>query len=176
MADVNPYESPRSVASEPVSAGAAWNRWITPLRFSYSIVFVLNNALPLVLGWQLTATSGRIGMFIGMMALFGAGICVCELRPWLGWSLTVGGGVMCVAQFVPIAQMVAGLIGLAIGEALGQVHMSDGLPQKISSETGGFVVTFTTGAILMIASTCLGAVLQWMFSRGGGPVPISNSV
>jgi hypothetical protein len=166
MDKINPYESPQA-AAERVSMSSALNRWATPLRLSFSLVFIFNQALPLFIGWHVTASGGRIGMFVAVGVLFALGLCVCELVSRIGWALVVGGGLVGAGQFIPVAQLIAGAIGLGVGEAFGQARPAwpDGIAGKTYSEIGGFIVAFTTGALLMIAAACVGGILQWMFGR-----------
>src|SRR5207248_2227495 len=103
------------------------------------------------------------GMFIAALLLLVLGYWACAGARKIGLALIVGGVLVGLAQVFPMLQVVAGMVGMGIGRAAGQVEAGhEGLPGNVSSEVGGFIVTLSTGGLLMIASVILGVLLRMM--------------
>jgi hypothetical protein len=150
MEDANPYQAPASLEAEsPQPSTAA--RLPVRLLAGWTAVFLLNMAVPLLFGWNMTAKHGRIGMFAAAVLLLFLGGWVCVVREKLGRALVRGGVGIGLGQLLPVLQVMAGLAAMDVGHLLRQVKGDD-----ILSEPGGFIMTIVTGGLLMCAAFVLG--------------------
>jgi hypothetical protein len=165
--DGSPYAPPRSplgareVERDGDGGGSAQQ------LMAWWFVFVLNLPLPLLFGSSMMRTAGWLGMALAALVLMAAGTLACRLRRRLGQTLVVGGTLVALGQLMPVLQVVAGLFGMSAGKALGVLSPSaDDLgPASITSEAGGFVVTFVTGGLLIVASLTVGLFLRLVTPR-----------
>jgi hypothetical protein len=172
----NPYEAPRTSATEGLSKRAVDRRYASGLHLAWVIVFLLNLVTPLLFGWSRTESSGRIGMLIAAFLLLALGYGACGTARGIARPLVAGGILVAISQFFPLIQIIAGLIGMGIGSAAGQVDgRGDIGPGFVRTETGGFLVTLVTGGLLMTAALVAGAFLRiitpwhWWSDRPEGP-------
>lgn len=154
------YSPPGSALNDPLPTDEAKIFALGPLQLGWIAVFLFNLTFPLLFGWRLGGSNGRIGMFAAILILLAAGYWICSARRELGRLLVIGGAFVGLAQIYPILQIVAGLGGMVVGQALGQVGPDDLAPPTPLTQVGGFIVTLTTGALLMLASTALGYAAQ----------------
>jgi len=165
--DRNPYASPQSLTADSLPTTDASDR---PSRWVYlvwTIVFVLNLAVPLLIAWTLSNASGRIGMFVAVAVLYllGSWVCTAHYRH-LGVSLIAGGLCVGLTQVFPLLQIIAGSVSFAVATRLGQVDGRNAdLPGNVDSAAAGFIITMTTGVLLMAAALVIGLPLQAIASR-----------
>ncbi len=161
MDDNNPYEPPGEALTisvsdrkgNPRAGGFTYVAWI--------FVFAINMAVPLLFSASVTQQNGRSGMLIGTLFLFVLGCYICAANRKLAVALLAGGAVVALTQLFPMLQFIAGSIGMGVGQALGHAtFLGDDNPPRVTSEYGGFVVTFVTGGVLMAGSLCTGILLQ----------------
>jgi hypothetical protein len=115
--------------------------------------------VPLLLGWSMTESGGKIGLLIATITLFAAGECLCIFAPTIAAPVIVGAVVVALSQLYPILQMIAGLAAVGIGRRLGL--MLDADPVGVfRSGAGGFVVTVVTGSILIAESAAVGLLIR----------------
>jgi hypothetical protein len=133
---------------------------------AWLFVFATNLAVPLLFSSSVTQAHGSLGMVFAILALLTLGGFLCTYHRELSRALLIGGVLIAMTQLIPIPQILAGWIGLAIGNALGLAEFSRGdQPARLTSEFGGFVVTLITGGILITAAACIGLTLRWLASR-----------
>ncbi len=160
MDDQNPYAPPVLSLDDSTVPDRA-NRFApSRLHLAWFAVFAFNLVLPLLFGWGLTSATARIGMLMAVMILLAAGYWICSIQRDLGRLLVFGGAFVGLSQIYPILQIVAGLGGMVVGQAFGQVSAGDQAAPAPLSQTGGFLVTLTTGGLLMMASLALGYAMQ----------------
>lgn len=159
MNDANPYQAPARVEGETPPLSAA-RRIPKRLLAGWTAVFLLNMPLPLLYGWIFTQNHGRAGMFAAAATLLLLGGWVCVTQRKLGLALVVGGAPLALSQIFPLAQFMAGLVALIIGDFFRQVENKDDTVGEVVSEPGGFLVTMITGSLLMGAALVLGLLLR----------------
>jgi hypothetical protein len=155
----NPYLAPQyseaGLAKEPGFEGKNAMR----LYVAWPVVFALNLVMPGLFGLMSTDGAGRVGMLVGTCFLLVCGFWICSSARNIGFALVVGGVPVALSQVVPIIQMVAGTLAFAFAEALGLVGPG-GAMGTATSAAGGFVLTLTTGGLLMAAALVAGLALR----------------
>jgi hypothetical protein len=161
MKGYNPYRAPKTPAAERLAKGAGRGYW-SRLQVTWAVVFLLNLAFPLYIGWHHTAKSGRVGMFVAAFLLLGLGYWTCGNARAIGRTLVGGGILVGLGQLFLLPQMTAGFIGLGVGHAAGLVDVDEGsaIFSEVNCEAGGFLVTLTTGGLLMTACLFVGPLLR----------------
>ena len=117
-------------------------------RVVWTLVFVANLLVPLMLGWSTTRNHGRVAMFVAIVMLWFVGDNAGKKGRTLGSGLLVGGVVVGLSQIYPFLQLIAGLIALTVAKQLGQANEEF----DVTSELGGFIATTVTGGLLMAAA------------------------
>jgi hypothetical protein len=161
----NPYASPtndnidssRERPSDTVSTKRLCLGWLA--------VFALNLIVPLFLGWGVTAPEGRIGMLLAVLFILVLGLWICASARQVGFALVVGGVAVALSQVFPILQMMAGIFGFALAQGIGVLARdADGIAadvfHDVDTVAAGFVVTMTTGGLLVAASTVAGLAIR----------------
>lgn len=161
MDEFNPYEPPSDAATISI-ADPTPNRRVR--KFSYVawlFVFAINMAVPLFLSHPVTEKHGRLGLLFGALLLLALGYYLCAVNRRFGPALIVGGVLIAISQVFPVMQVIAGMLGMTVGKAMGLASFGDDyeVPQ-ITTEEGGFIVTLVTGGILMAAAACSGMLLR----------------
>ncbi len=152
----NPYEAPMA----PLQEGQEERR-SRRILLAWVAVFVLNMAFPLLFGWSLTREHGRIGMMAAASLLLAMGWCICSVARDFATPFIGGAAFVALAQLFPILQMIAGLIGMGVGQALDLADFGDeSRPDRILSEFGGFVITIVTGGLLIAAGAGFGLLIR----------------
>lgn len=132
----------------------------------WTAVFAANLVLPMWVASDMLGQGGEVGMAlaVGILWLAGdlAGVRSRDLR-----RILIGGGIaVAVSQFFPILQFWAGMFSVVlVGWAFEGPRNELGLGQKLSG-VEGFLATFLTGSLLLLACYLAGAVFLW-FSRLG---------
>jgi hypothetical protein len=159
--DYNPYAAPTDPANSSLPIRRAHRR-AGPLTYvAWVFVFAVNMALPLLLSSSITREHGKLGMSIAALLLLSLGCFICAVRRKLATALIAGGTLVGLSQLFPALHIIAGMIGMTVGKALGLADLgNDERSDQILSEYGGFVVTFVTGGILMAAGACAGMLLR----------------
>ncbi len=128
---------------------------------AWTIVFAANLVVPTMFARGMVGETGRIGMglAVGLLWLVGdlAGVRSPRRRP----VLLAGGVAVALTQFFPVPQFVAGLLGLGAGRLVGLIPDDNDI--ILGDDLAGpaaFVVTFVTGALLMLAVWLGGLVLE----------------
>jgi hypothetical protein len=166
MDDRNPYASPQSLTADTLPTTDVGDRPSRRIYLVWTIVFVLNLAVPLLIAWNVSNDSGGLGMFAAIAALYllGSWICAKHCRH-LGVGLIAGGLCVGLTQVFPLLQIMAGSVGFAIATRLGQVDGRNGDLPDVNSAIGGFIITMTTGVLLMAAALVIGLPFQAIASR-----------
>lgn len=162
----NPYQTPQCAAAGSPLVASFHGKGMTRLYIAWAAVFALNLVIPGLLGWMSTAGDGRIGMLLAIFCLLGSGFWTCSRAPGIGFALVVGGVAVALSQAIPVLQIVAGGAAFAVGKALAFIEPAADL-SGVTSATGGFVVTLTTGGLLMAAALVAGLVLRGLRAAFG---------
>jgi hypothetical protein len=171
--DFNPY-APPAVADAPAhrTAGAS-RRGRLKICFAWVAVFFFNMAFPLSVAWSMTGKTGRIGISIAGLVLIAAGCWICAKYRKVGILLVIGGIPIGFTQVYPVLQIIAGVVGLGVGQVLGLIVKGDDADRNLGiTELGGFIVTSITGGILMTISAGSGILVErlilnrWRRRRG----------
>ncbi len=135
----------------PVEQSKAWWGWVA----AWSLVFAMNLPFPLALGLAVTEGGGRIGMGLAAMMLWTAGLAAGSWSERLRAVMLSGGSLVALFQIIfPVLQVVAGVIGLQSWSGVAGVG---GLEIRgPNAEFGGFLVTLTTGQLLVTAALVCG--------------------
>ena len=163
MDENNPYEAPGEALASSVPDGQGNPRTGGLTYVAWIFVFAINMAVPLLFSVSLTDQHGRLGMSVAAFFLCALGCYICAANRKLAVALLAGGAVVALTQLLPGLQIIAGMIGMGVGQALGHATLGgDSDPARMTSEFGGFVVTFITGGILIAGSLCAGVLLQFV--------------
>ncbi len=163
MDEHNPYEPPTDAVRISYPDGTVHHHAGVLTYTAWIFIFAINMAVPLLFSLPLTDLHGRLGMSAAALFLFTLGCGICAANRKLAVALLAGAALVALTQLFPGMQIIAGMIGIGVGQALGHATFdSDEHPARITSEFGGFVVTFITGGILMAGSLCAGILLQFI--------------
>jgi hypothetical protein len=164
LGEHNPYETPANVASASLPEGTARPRAGAFTYAAWIFIFAINTAIPLLFSASVTDQHGKLGMSMAALFLLALGCYICAANRKLAVALLAGGALIALTQLLPGLQIIAGMIGMGVGQALGHATLSgdDNPAARITSEFGGVVVTFITGGILMAGSLCAGVLLQFV--------------
>ena len=120
----------------------------------WPIAFGLNLPLPLMFGVAMTELAGRWGMSLGILVMLGLGYLFCYCLPDLSRRFVWVSGLMAVTQFLPLLQIIAGIIAISIADQLPLLSIDfsddDGKTEQIQNELSGFAVTVMVGLILSL--------------------------
>ena len=138
----------------------AQSRWDTGWAAWWTLIYLLNLPLPLVLGGAVTDRGGKLGMALGVVVLWTVGLAVCAWSDWLRRAAIAGGFMVAITQFCFVLHFHAGVFALSSWSRMTGEGMGIGGPL---SEVGGFAVTVMTGQPLMFLALAVGCALCWMF-------------
>ncbi|MEM6331036.1 MAG: hypothetical protein AAF790_12395 [Planctomycetota bacterium] len=153
----NPYASPRSdeaaAAKRPPVAEPASKRRLA----AWCGGWLLNMPVAAVFGWGGTTDSGRLGMFVGIVALMLiGGVGVLYTRRF-GRAVVIGTPIFAVTQFYPLIQIYCGLFTAFVMEAIG-------LGAEDLGFAGGLLATLVCGGMLMACCYAV-AIPVWFLVR-----------
>ncbi|MBW3600364.1 MAG: hypothetical protein KY475_24250 [Planctomycetes bacterium] len=152
----NPYESPRQIANSeegPLGNTGGIDKFAI---IAWPVVFGLNIIIPAWFGWAVTGEHGRIGLCLASALFLASGWVLCYVRPAITRRLILGALVFAPSQFIPVVQIVAGIIAFIIAGALGLTGPDNDEP---TGEFGGFVITFIVGGILLMFAGVIGWIV-----------------
>jgi MFS family permease len=166
MEEHNPYEPPKSSTMPPPDPDPSSRRARAWTYGAWIFVCAINMAVPLLFSATLTEEHGRLGMLLAVVSFFFCGCFLCAFQRGLALAVIIGGVIVALTQLFPILHIVAGWIGMAVGDALGLADFGTGdQSPRLLNELGGFVVTLITGGILMAIATGIGLAIQWFRAR-----------
>ena len=161
MDEFNPYEPPTTrqrfrsripnpanrLESSPTSPGCSFSASTWP--------FHSTSAIPS------PSTTDDSDSFSERFCCSRLGFYICAFNRRFSPALIVGGALIAVTQIFPVIQIIAGMLGMTVGKAMGLAIFGDNheVPQ-ITTEEGGLIVTLVTGGILMATAACSGLLLR----------------
>lgn len=161
--DFNPYQSP-----EPVFEGEREQRRKDYVRspgllmFEWVAVLLFNLIVPLLFAWSMTNHQARLGCAIAIALAALVGAALCRWAPSAMLIVIRGGVFVAVSQVFPALQIIAGALSFSTLSRIGMLPTTD-VPDVISSTFGGFMVTLSTG-ILLLAASCVFGIGLWMIT------------
>ena len=132
----------------PVDVRGGLGRWF--------VIFFVNLPVCISFGYNSTTGSGRLGMGVGLLILFAAGWESSRRWRSLGVDIVLGGAFVALSQLLPIAQFVAGGIGLTAAGWLDPAVKLPQLPDFAVRFSPALVATMITGVLLMAGALALG--------------------
>lgn len=145
----------------PDSIRRAGGRRSRRLAGGWVKVFAANLPIPFGFGTMSVDQGALVGLIgaLFVMAVLGADACSRWDRP--GRAVIAGGVLVALAQLIPIPQVCAGALALRVATGLGlAVPVEDLGFSRATGVAGGFLVTMTTGGLLIAAALLLGLFLQ----------------
>jgi hypothetical protein len=152
--ELNPYQAPEAaegLIERPKQPERRLERFAT---IGWPIALGLNLPIPLMFGAAMTGHAGRWGMFLGILVMLGLGYLFCYCLPDLSRRFVWVSGLMAVTQFLPLLQIIAGMIAITIANRLPFLSLNfpddDGTPEQIQNELSGFAITVMVGLLLSL--------------------------
>ncbi|WP_435015733.1 hypothetical protein TA3x_003284 [Tundrisphaera sp. TA3] len=133
------------------------------LSLDWVFIYLLNLPVCLILGGFTTMTGGWPGMLTGILLLFALGFYSCRMSYPLGLAFIKGGFLLGLAQILPMAQLLAGSMGLGLA---GEFEAMSGSPLRheyeLRSFASGLIATLGTGGLLMMLALVFGLIHRLM--------------
>ncbi|MEZ6126204.1 MAG: hypothetical protein R3C49_24005 [Planctomycetaceae bacterium] len=150
--DFNPYQAP--VTTDVISESSSTEKSYARRATIWTVIVALN--LPVVTWFGIAVTEGaaRLGMVVGVLAVWGTGMSLNRTHPRV-ISFVNGGGILtALSQFFPMLQMWAGMAALTLVSIL---FMAEGSPPHRTVGRSLTAVTLTTlfTAAIVIVAGCL---------------------
>ncbi|MEO1617339.1 MAG: hypothetical protein AAFV88_15925 [Planctomycetota bacterium] len=179
MAETNPYRPPppEGEPDEPeTSSTEGTPEQPKPLRVFYAawtVVVALNCIMPFLFATSTVNRSGFLGIGLGILTFVIAGAWVGTLGPNLRKGMVSGGLIVALTQFMPIAQLLAGICAIEVIRFLGLEAEVTGAPFPIMGPVGAYLCTILTGGALIVLTSIFGGIFVmfarlWAVHRGEG--------
>lgn len=161
--DINPYAAPSVHSPLPVAHSPSrffQKRWI--VQSAWLLAVAINLPIPLMLGYSCTAAgASRLGMFIGIAAVYGTGVWICLHQAEVMWRLIVGSIFTALSQIWPVFHMLIGAAAMAVSKFIfdsnREHNQIEAIPEVVLS-------TLLTGIGLIIPSIVMGLTFLMVFS------------
>lgn len=170
--DENPFASPQSlelpsqqdtddggIASSTLAAAPKNQELSAAAGITWVVVFLLNLILPCLASWNM-GHSG-VGIFLAIVILLVGSTWLLVRKPNLAQPALVGGAITALTQFVPVLQLVVGLLCLAFVDFLflGVKPIQD---KPILLEFFYLLVTLLMGVVMLAIAGGLGWLLVFL--------------
>ena len=133
MDDNNPYQAPGEALTTPLAHEPANPRAGVLTYVAWIFVFAINMAIPLLFGASLTEQHGRLGMSVAAFFLLAVGWYICAAKRKFAVALLAGGALVALTQLLPGLQIIAGAIGMGVGQATGHAACSTAMKTQHES-------------------------------------------
>jgi hypothetical protein len=154
----NPYEPPQTIESKLENDSPGDNPWKVYLQ--WTLAFGFNLILPLYLGQKVTKSAGQVGMYAGVLAIYGVGLGLCAKTPWLARMLSLGGFAVGFTQAFPILQSISGVIAIGtVGYGRIVLGSTANSPFDLDTIMTGFTAVLITGGLLALVSLGVGRII-----------------
>ncbi|SMP62203.1 hypothetical protein SAMN06265222_107261 [Neorhodopirellula lusitana] len=172
MSEPNPYQPPTQASlppDEPQPDSPAKD-WLQTRKFliRWGMLMGVNSIVPMILAREVVLEKAYPGMFAGMFACLVGGAWLCIRFPVLQRPIVAGSYVTAITQFVPIGQVICGMLAIAFCDALnlcGDWNDTNFQPELIASPIGAFAVTVTTGILLALIALTFGGIIVAVSNR-----------
>ena len=151
--DQNPFAAPAVQDNATNSMRASDS--LKP-HFAWLCMLVINLPIPLIFGF-VASEAGRIGMLLGIAAVYLCGFLCCNVMPRIMYRLNIGSSLVAVSQFLPMLQTIVGVEAVGISRAVfGGAQSTSGDMTGIAEIT---CATILTGIGLIIPSVVIGIII-----------------
>ena len=131
-------------------------RALFEVAVTWTVLFLGNLILPLLLAIELVHGRGWLGVVAGCTFCWLSGLCLMIMQTASKRTMLIGASLTGLSQLFPILQVLAGIIALTVWQPT--AHML-GIDERLSANfIGPCFVTMSTGGILMTVA---------IFSGGG---------
>lgn len=153
----NPYSAPSmqdiAISTEVASAFFLKTRVV---QSAWALAVLINLPIPVMFGSDVARGELRIGMVIGVLAVYGVGAWCCTMRPSVMWRLIVGSGLTALSQFFPVLHLVVGTIAMGISRfVFSELNPAGETLTRLSQVIAS---TILTGVGLILPSIIFGLV------------------
>ncbi len=163
MTQQNPYAAPQEASSLPKPVVQPDSTDLVAV-IAWPFVFLLNMIVPLMFGLDLTARTGRTGMWIASLLLLVLGWIYCGRKSFLGRRLVLGSIFTALSQAFPILHLILGMIAFGIMRSLGGAHPGDDIQrEEITGEFSAFVMTLMVAVPLLVLAQCIGLAIAALY-------------
>ncbi len=140
----------------------------------WTLVLLVNVIVPIALASTIINSNSKLGMIVAILCFLFAGGMIGIRSQRLRRILIRGGIATALTQFFPVAQMIAGSIGLAVCRRLSLATdaTDDEIVGRLDHFAGGFVCTMVTGGVITAFALVTGVILLYLF---GSPIADSDS-
>jgi hypothetical protein len=160
--DINPYEAPSAHSPLPVAQSPSTffqKPWV--VQSAWFLAVVINLPMPLILGFDATADGApRLGMPIGIFAVYFTGVWICWHRAEVMWRLIVGSIFTALTQIWPIVHMIVGLVAMGISKLIFDANRER---EQIEAIPEVVLTTLLTGIGLILPSLVMGLIFLMLF-------------
>lgn len=129
---------------------------------AWSGVVLLNVPLSLFLGVAATSGHGTVGMGVGVVFVWAAGLVIGRVYPDSGRALTRGGLVVAAVQPLFFCHFFLGAVTLGVWQWVRSMTLFR--EQGLASQADGFAVTLLMAQPLLLAAWVFGGGLKTLFA------------
>lgn len=126
---------------------------------AWLMVYCFNLLIPGFLGLLVTNGYGVLGLAVGIVLCWYAGLVLCKRSALLGSAFYYGGIFVSLCQLWPIAHFYLGGWAISLSKPFELVQYEYG---NLTSFLGGLAVTCIVGFCLMLASLIIGLNILWL--------------
>lgn len=155
-----------------------------PPRFAWdwvgwwTLVFVGNLPVPLIMGLVATRCGGRIGLFGGMAAVYWVGVVLTGFRFRLGQPLTLGGVWVAVFQLLPVLHLGSGYLAWWVWGRVSGVELGSPDPEfdgshLLTHNVGAFGIALVAALPLVSVAVLVDTFERWLRGEFAGPREVS---
>ena len=160
--DINPYEAPSADSPLPVAQSpSTFFQKPVVVQSAWFLAVAINLPMPLMFGFSFTAEgAARLGMLIGIAAVYGTGVWICLHRAEVMWRLIVGSAFTAISQVWPMLHMLVGIVAMGISKF---IFDADRERDQIEAIPEVILTTLLTGIGLIIPSLVMGLIFLMLF-------------
>lgn len=160
--ETNPYSPPPEASTAPPEVDlAAKDKQPFNLMVAWPVVLVVNLLIPLLFASEILQPQGMVGVILALLSFLLGGWWLClRWRP-IAKRLMAGAAVVALSQFMPILQLIAGVLAIEVGLLFGIVNQMGNNPigPEVDSILGGWLVTTITGCLLALVALLIGSII-----------------
>ena len=160
--DINPYEAPSAHSPLPVAQSpSTFFQKRGVVQTAWFLAVAINLPIPLMFGFSFTAEgAARLGMLIGIAAVYGTGVWICLHKAEVMWRLIVGSVFTALSQIWPMLHMLVGIVAMGISKF---IFDADRERDQIEAIPEVVLSTLLTGLGLIIPSFVMGLIFLMVF-------------
>ena len=160
--DINPYEAPSAHSPLPAQQAPSiffQKPWV--VQSAWFLAVAINLPAPLMFGFSFTAAgAARLGMLIGIAAVYGTGVWICLHRAEVMWRLIVGSVLTALSQIWPMLHMLVGIVAMGISKF---IFDADRERDQLEAIPEVVLTTLLTGIGLILPSLVMGLIFLMLF-------------